>query len=262
MVEALGIERSDTNITNRSRQSARSGRSSKFSKVMFICSYDGKIILNQYTKASEADDNALTRPQWDYDTDIEVEKSDSVNEYDSNSSARRLYQNACRMYGTIPVSYFLRNSEQAELKLDYHQIGPLGARAIAVALTCNTKILSFSVRDNGIGSEGALAMAEMFTENNYIQAVDFSENDIGKLGSDAIFLMLEENTTLEDVLLEKCCLGNDAIQGMTKALADSQKITNLNLSGNKFSDSQALGQVIAENASLKSLNLRFFNVKI
>ena len=34
MVVDLGIERSDTNITTRSRQSARSGRSSKFSKVM------------------------------------------------------------------------------------------------------------------------------------------------------------------------------------------------------------------------------------
>ena len=161
------------------------------------------------------------------------------------------------MYGTIPVSYFLRHNEDAELKLDYHQIGPLGARAIAVALTCNTKILSFSVRDNGIGSEGALAMAEMLTENNYIQSLDLSENDIGKLGSDAIFLMLEENTTLEDVILEKCYLGNDAIQGMSKALADSQKLTTLNLSGNQFSDGKALGQVIAENASLKSINLRF-----
>ena len=99
-------------------------------------------------------------------------------------------------------------------------------------------------------------MAEMLTENNYIQILDLSENDIGKLGSDAIFLMLEENTTLEEVLLEKCSLGNDAIKGMGKALADSQKLTFLNLSGNRFSDGQALGQVIAENASLKSVNLR------
>ena len=62
-----------------------------------------------------------------------------------------------------------------------------------------SRILNFSIRDNGIGEDGAVALAEMLIENNYIQDLDVSENKIGKKGSDALFQMLLENTTVQKI---------------------------------------------------------------
>ena len=78
-------------------------------------------------------------------------------------------------------------------------MGPASTRALAIALTVNTRILNFSIRDNGIGEDGAVALAEMLIENNYIQDLDVSENKIGKKGSDALFQMLLENTTVQKI---------------------------------------------------------------
>ena len=55
--------------------------------------------------------------------------------------------------------------------------------------------------------------------------------------------MMMENTTIERIDLEKCDLDNTAIEGMNAALAQTQKLEILNLSGNKFSDGLLLGQV-------------------
>ena len=81
----------------------------------------------------------------------------------------------------------------------YKKLGPASTRALAIALTVNTRILNFSIRDNGIGEDGAVALAEMLIENNYIQDLDVSENKIGKKGSDALFQMLLENTTVQKI---------------------------------------------------------------
>ena len=73
----------------------------------------------------------------------------------------------------------------------------------------------------------------------------------GLVGSDKTFLKFK-NLNLE---FEKCELDNTAIDGMMIPLANTQKLESLNLSGNLFSDGLLLGQAIAENASLKQLNL-------
>lgn len=49
-------------------------------------------------------------------------------------SRAELYLQACRQTGAVPVSSFLHNLNQANLNLNHYGVGPLGAKALAVAL--------------------------------------------------------------------------------------------------------------------------------
>ena len=90
-------------------------------------------------------------PVIDYETDIEDEPEKELNEYDSAATGRKLYQDACKLYGVIPVTFFFRYMEQELFDISHRQLGPASTRAMAVALTVNTKILRLIMAENGIG---------------------------------------------------------------------------------------------------------------
>lgn len=58
--------------------------------------------------------------------------SEGKEEYDV--TGRTTYLQACRDAGVIPVSYFHRNMQEPEVDIKHHGLGPLGAKAIAIAL--------------------------------------------------------------------------------------------------------------------------------
>lgn len=58
--------------------------------------------------------------------------SEGKEEYDV--TGRVTYLQACRDSGVIPVSYFHRNLQQADIDIKHHGLGPMGAKAIAIAL--------------------------------------------------------------------------------------------------------------------------------
>lgn len=49
-------------------------------------------------------------------------------------TGRATYLQACRDSGVIPVSYFHRNLQEADIDIKHHGLGPMGAKAIAIAL--------------------------------------------------------------------------------------------------------------------------------
>ena len=53
-------------------------------------------------------------------------------EYDT--TGKTTYKEACKQYGVIPVSYFLRHMQDTELIMRHHGLGPAGGKAIAVSL--------------------------------------------------------------------------------------------------------------------------------
>ena len=53
-------------------------------------------------------------------------------------TGRATYLQACRDSGVIPVSFFYRNMQQAEVDIKHHGLGPMGAKALAIALVVST----------------------------------------------------------------------------------------------------------------------------
>lgn len=55
-------------------------------------------------------------------------------------STAEVYLQACKLVGVIPVSYFLRNLGCATINLNHHGLGPLGGKALAIALVVKKMI--------------------------------------------------------------------------------------------------------------------------
>lgn len=49
-------------------------------------------------------------------------------------STEELYLQACKLVGVVPVRYFLRNLGCTTINLNHHGLGPLGGKALAIAL--------------------------------------------------------------------------------------------------------------------------------
>ena len=105
-----------------------------------------------------------------------------------------IYYNACKFFGVVPVSYFVRNLTLSKIDLKHHGLGPKGAKAICICLTSNSHVFHLNISDNGIGPSGAIAVANMLRENCYITEIDLSSNKLGNTGGIAIFQVLLENS--------------------------------------------------------------------
>ncbi|RXM93767.1 Leucine-rich repeat-containing protein 74B [Acipenser ruthenus] len=86
------------------------------------------------------------------------------------STVKTLYEEACKIFGVVPASYFLRHMHDQELNLMHHGLGPQGAKALSVPLVTNTSVLNLNLSDNWLGGGGGVAIAEMLKENCYITA--------------------------------------------------------------------------------------------
>ncbi|KAG7237252.1 hypothetical protein INR49_032585, partial [Caranx melampygus] len=71
------------------------------------------------------------RTKDEFDTDLE---SDEKEESDKEASVAEVYLQACKLVGVVPVSYFLRNLDSKTMTLTHHGLGPLGCKALAIAL--------------------------------------------------------------------------------------------------------------------------------
>lgn len=64
-------------------------------------------------------------------------------ENNEETSVAEVYLQACRLVGVVPVSYFIRNLDSPTMTLSHHGLGPLGCKALAIALvvSLNTSVL-------------------------------------------------------------------------------------------------------------------------
>lgn len=68
-----------------------------------------------------------THAVWGY---VFPEKEES----NKSASIAEVYLQACKLVGVVPVSYFIRNLDSTTMNLTHHGLGPLGCKALAIAL--------------------------------------------------------------------------------------------------------------------------------
>nr|XP_006640375.1 PREDICTED: leucine-rich repeat-containing protein 74B-like [Lepisosteus oculatus] len=204
-------------------------------------------------KPADSSEKETVSAEEEWDTDLELE--DMKEPYDPTGHS--CYKAACKVFGVVPVSYFLRHMNDTELIMMHHGLGPQSAKALAVPLVTNTSILKLNLRDNWIEGLGGAAIAEMLKENCYITEIDLSENKLGERGAQALSSMLLENTTLVTISLSGNDFDDHAAKHLAEALVSNQKVESMVLSHNMMGDGagETLGNAIAENTGLKTLNL-------
>uniref|UniRef100_A0A8C6LXA9 Leucine rich repeat containing 74A n=1 Tax=Nothobranchius furzeri TaxID=105023 RepID=A0A8C6LXA9_NOTFU len=104
-----------------------------------------------------------------------LQDSDSESDQDLESggdkemSVAEVYLQACKLVGVVPVSYFIRNLDSPTMTLTHHGLGPLGCKALAIALVSDMHINTLELADNHIQAEGVKCLLELLRANFTIQ---------------------------------------------------------------------------------------------
>ncbi|KAM5273589.1 leucine-rich repeat-containing protein 74A [Ctenodactylus gundi] len=192
--------------------------------------------------------------QEDSETDLEIEDTERL----FTTGQKELYLEACKLVRVMPVSYFIRNMEEPYINLNHHGLGPMGTKAIAIALVSNTTIIRLELEDNYIMEEGVLSLVDMLHENYYLQELNISNNNLGMEGAKIISDFLQRNTSsLWKLKLSGNNFNDESAALLCQALSSNYQMQKLDLSHNEFSDTggEHLGQMLGLNVGLQSLDL-------
>lgn len=144
-------------------------------------------------------------------------------------SLKRIHLSYNRLSDVISLGQALStNTCLEELYLDYNQIGPESACAIADAIASNpnTKLRLLCLNSNRIGDLGGCALAKMLMTNESIRTLMISKNDLGEDTGRALFQALESsgNMTLSCLILDENpnLLSSDCI-GRLENLVEANK---------------------------------------
>lgn len=78
-------------------------------------------------------------------------------------STGEIYLQACKLVGVVPVRYFLRNLGCDTINMNHHGLGPLGGKALAIALVVRDGVCCVSVSGADVDMSCVLFYRQMFT---------------------------------------------------------------------------------------------------
>ncbi|XP_062574928.1 leucine-rich repeat-containing protein 74A-like [Saccostrea cucullata] len=236
------------------------GRSTAYSRR----SQDGESVSTEFSKLQPIREFTFTG----YDIMADVEPEPKVEEVDVKPKARlQTYLDSCSLLGITPVTYLCKQMSNKGLVMRNHSIGPLGARALAIALLNNDVITSLDLEDDGIEAEGAKAIAEMLEVNSNIVDVNIyswlSENCIGTNGARAISQLMKNNQFIQSLDISGSNLVDSDAYLIADILKNNTTLRELILSHNGFSEQGGyiLAQAITNNDTVRILDLSWNHLR-
>ncbi|GLD59820.1 leucine-rich repeat-containing protein 74A-like isoform X1 [Lates japonicus] len=197
----------------------------------------------------------------EWDTDLETGDAPKKRQ---NLPHSELYLQACQQTGTVPVSSFFHLVDEPNVNLNHYGVGPMGAKALAIALQFNTDITNLELEDNALQAQGTRYLMEMLQTNISIQSLNLSKNQLHLEGADIISKMLLDNYYIKSIKLS----GNEFDDSAAKYFADTLKgdyvVKELDLSHNKFCEAggEHLGHMLATNVGIEVLNLSWNHIRM
>ncbi|MCJ8736665.1 hypothetical protein PDJAM_G00015160 [Pangasius djambal] len=174
---------------------------------------------------------AEVEDEWDTDTEAEEQKS-----IVKDMSTAEVYLQACKLVGVVPVSYFLRNLGCATINLNHHGLGPLGGKALAVALVTNYRVKELDLSNNKFCGRAGEYLGQMLANNEGVEVLNLSWNHLRMKGAVAFCAGLKVNVTLKHLDLSWNGFGNEGALALGEALKFNNTLVYLDLSNNRISD--------------------------
>ncbi|XP_061165130.1 leucine-rich repeat-containing protein 74A-like [Saccostrea echinata] len=232
------------------------GRSTAYSRR----SQDDESVSTEFSKLQPIREFTFTG----YDIMADVEPEPKVEEVDVKPKGRlQAYLDSCNLLGITPVTYLSKQMSNKGLVMRSHSIGPLGARALAIALLNNDVITSLDLEDDGIEADGAKAIAEMLEVNSNIVDVNISENCIGTNGARAISKLMKTNQFIQSLDISGSNLVDSDAYLIADILQNNTTLRELILSHNGFCEQGGyiLAQAIANNDTVRILDLSWNHLR-
>ncbi|KAH9525763.1 hypothetical protein Btru_002300 [Bulinus truncatus] len=194
------------------------------------------------------------------DPDTDLENDEAVVSYDH--TGKTLYLDACKKFGVVPISYFLRHMNDTSLSMKHHGLAGEGMRPIAISLVSNASVTSLDLTDNWLGLDGGLSVCEMLKENCFIAELNLSDNNLNKCATQ-LCEIIQKNDTLRKVNLSGNGLDDASAPHLANLILTTTKLESLNLSHNHLGEKSGLilGPAISENLCLKELDLSWNHLR-
>ncbi|XP_035828683.1 leucine-rich repeat-containing protein 74B isoform X2 [Aplysia californica] len=194
----------------------------------------------------------------DWDTDLETEEPPTSYDHTGKSA----YVEACKKFGVVPASYFLRHMNESSLSMKHHGLAGDGMKAIAASLVSNATINTLDISDNWLGLEGGVALCEMLKENCFITELNVSDNKLNSC-TEQLCQIIEQNDTLRKVNLSGNNFDDSSAEHIANLILCTTKLESLNLSHNHLGERAGilLGPAISENLCLKELDLSWNHLR-
>ncbi|XP_064638045.1 leucine-rich repeat-containing protein 74B-like isoform X2 [Lineus longissimus] len=222
-----------------------------------------------------------------YDIMKDVAKKTTVDNKEELNRLQKtqVYEGTCKKLGITPATYVTRNLSSRDIIMKSHELGPLGARAVAIALVNNDKVERLDVSDNHIGNDGVKAISDMchgnsvlthiclgwnqmttdgvraicssLKENQNIKKLDLSGNHLKDQDARYVADLVENNVSLRELILSHNDFREMGGELLSKALGYNDTIEHLDLSWNHLRGKGAvsIGKCLQQNLGLKKLNL-------
>ncbi|XP_067097889.1 leucine-rich repeat-containing protein 74A-like [Osmerus mordax] len=207
------------------------------------------------TQVEEIDSDA------DWDTDLEADDTDQRTR---RVTPTELYLQACQLCGAVPASFYLRRLGNSTLNLNHHGLGPLGAKALAIALVSDLDVIHLELEDNFLQAEGTHYLMEMLNENFTIQSVNLSNNHLQSKGVKCITKLLAENVSIKSLKMSGNGFVDEDARTFAEAFANNYRVKELVLSHNQLCEKGGhyLGQMLGNNEGIETLDLSWNHLRM
>ncbi|KAJ3613922.1 hypothetical protein NHX12_020165 [Muraenolepis orangiensis] len=169
----------------------------------------------------------------DLDSDLEPDEKPQNNK---PTTTAEVYLEACRLTGVVPVSYFIRHLGTSTMDLNHHGLGPLGCKALAIALVSNYRVKQLDLSHNTFSGRGGEHLGQMLANNEGLETLDLSWNHLRMKGAVAFSAGLKVNITLKHLDLSWNGFGNEGALAMGEALKYNNTLVHLNLNNNRITN--------------------------
>ncbi|XP_064609174.1 leucine-rich repeat-containing protein 74A-like [Liolophura sinensis] len=178
-------------------------------------------------------------------------------------SCQNVYLSACRRASVVTSRQLWRQLHKSSVLLDHHQIGPLGTKALAVALVYNSTITSLELRECHIQPEGLQYLLEALEENSFVSILKVPGNHLKSAGARMIGRFLKTNKSLRILDVGENDFEDQDARYFAEGLQENQGLEELGLSKNRFREQGGvlLEKALARNSSLLKVDLSWNHLR-
>ena len=178
---------------------------------------------------------------------------DTLSRHGFNKDPTKLNEEELAMVQRIGEA--LVDSGQVKSYGDGRNLGELGAKVVAEAMTTDSVTHSLDLDDNNMGDPGAQALAESLKINRSLRILRLGCNNIGAAGAEALAESLKTNSSLTDLSLYCNNIGNTGAQALGESLKSNSSLKVLDLQENNIgtAGAEALAESLKINVTLTHL---------
>lgn len=199
-------------------------------------------------------------------SDDDINDSDDITvdfEKSPRCIAEEKYLKTCNLLGIRPVTSYINNLSNSELRIPYRGIGYKSMQGIASSLRHNIWIRKVDFTDNNLGVKGARSIASMLQHNNCILSLNLSCNQLGLEGFICITEPLKHKSILKYLNLSNNRLPDQIADSLNLFVCSNKSLIELDISKNKLSVEcgKRLKDALEKNVILETFDLSWNEIR-